>query len=86
MRHMRIVLLTVALTSLACFIAAKKPYGGQITCPVSGAHLGSHGPPVMVGLWNNEYLYVCCEGCVGAVRKDEPYYLAIVKAERERNQ
>ena len=41
----------------------------QKICPVSGKPLGSMGDPVAVDV-NGKRLFVCCAGCVNAVRSD----------------
>jgi hypothetical protein len=56
-------------------------YGGQKTCPVTDEELGSMGPPIPVGA-KGQTVYVCCEGCVAAVRRNPDKYLAKVAAER----
>lgn len=47
----------------------------QKICPVSGKPLGSMGDPVAVDV-NGQKLYVCCAGCVGAVKSDPAKYAA----------
>ncbi len=47
----------------------------QKICPVSGKPLGSMGDPVAVDV-NGERVYVCCAGCVGAVKADPAKYAA----------
>ena len=51
----------------------------QKNCPVGGEPLGSMGTPVkmMVG---DRAVFLCCEGCRGAVEKDPEKYLAILDA------
>lgn len=51
----------------------------QTTCPVTGQKLGSMGPPVPVSV-KGETIYVCCKGCVDAVRADPDKYLEIVRS------
>ncbi|WP_417740586.1 hypothetical protein [Rosistilla oblonga] len=45
----------------------------QKICPVSGKPLGSMGDPVAVDI-NGQKLYVCCAGCVGAVKSNPAKY------------
>ncbi|WP_417739380.1 hypothetical protein [Rosistilla oblonga] len=47
--------------------------GRQKICPVSGKPLGSMGDPVAVDI-NGQKLYVCCAGCVGAVKSNPAKY------------
>lgn len=47
----------------------------QKICPVSGKPLGSMGDPVSVDV-NGQKLYVCCAGCVNAVKSDPAKYAA----------
>ena len=47
----------------------------QKICPVSGKPLGSMGDPVAVDV-NGQKLYVCCAGCVNAVKSDPAKYAA----------
>lgn len=51
----------------------------QKNCPVGGEPLGSMGTPVkmMVG---DRAVFLCCEGCRGAVESDPEKYLAILDA------
>jgi len=51
----------------------------QKNCPVGGEPLGSMGTPVkmMVG---DRAVFLCCEGCRGAVEEDPEKYLAILDA------
>ncbi|TWT51408.1 Archaeal TRASH domain protein [Rubripirellula amarantea] len=49
--------------------------GRQKICPVSGKPLGSMGDPVAVDV-NGQKLYVCCAGCVNAVKSDPAKYAA----------
>lgn len=51
----------------------------QTTCPVTGEKLGSMGPPIPVSV-KGETIYVCCQGCVDAVRTEPAKYLAIVRS------
>lgn len=39
----------------------------QRTCPVTGDLLGSMGKPIKVNV-NGRFIFVCCQGCVAAVR------------------
>jgi len=45
----------------------------QKICPVSGKPLGSMGDPVAVDM-NGQRLYVCCAGCVNAVKANPAKY------------
>src|SRR5690349_4691821 len=47
--------------------AASAGYGGQTTCPVSGAVLGRTGPAVAVNV-KGQTIYVCCQGCAAKVQ------------------
>jgi YHS domain-containing protein len=47
----------------------------QKICPVSGKPLGSMGDPVAVDV-NGQKLYVCCAGCVNAVKSNPAQYAA----------
>lgn len=47
----------------------------QKICPVSGKPLGSMGDPVAVDV-NGQKLYVCCTGCVNAVKSNPTKYAA----------
>ena len=58
------------------------PYGGQKTCPVTGEELGSHGAAIPVSI-QGQTIYVCCESCVNAVRRNPGAYLPKVEAERK---
>jgi hypothetical protein len=46
----------------------------QGTCPVSGAKLGSMGPPIKL-LIGDTPLYVCCKGCIRKVQQKPQLYL-----------
>lgn len=46
----------------------------QRTCPVIGEPLGSMGKPIRVDV-SGQSVYVCCEGCVNAVRRSPEKYL-----------
>lgn len=56
-------------------------YGGQKTCPVTGAALGSMGPPIPVTV-QGQTIYVCCPACVAKVQRDPDAYLRKVEVER----
>jgi YHS domain-containing protein len=47
----------------------------QKTCPVGDAPLGSMGMPYKVTVKGHD-VYLCCEGCKGALEKDPDKYLA----------
>lgn len=46
----------------------------QRYCPVTGAELGSMGPPVSVNV-DGRTVYVCCAGCVDKLKRDSQRYL-----------
>lgn len=46
----------------------------QRTCPVIGEPLGSMGKPIRVDVAGRS-IYVCCEGCVNAVRRNPEKYM-----------
>lgn len=52
----------------------------QKLCPVTGEPLDSMGGPIPVSTDGGK-IYVCCQGCVKAVKKDPQKYLAIVHGE-----
>ena len=47
----------------------------QKVCPVGGAPLGSMGAPIKLTVEGRE-LFICCEGCEDAVRKDPEKYFS----------
>ena len=47
----------------------------QTICPVTGEKLGSMGPPIPVNV-KGRTVYVCCEGCVNALRRNPDKYLS----------
>ena len=47
----------------------------QQTCPVTGQPLGSMGKPIAVSV-GDQRIYVCCAGCVDAVKSSPQKYLA----------
>jgi hypothetical protein len=52
----------------------------QQLCPVSGEALGSMGPPIKVTVdGKDKPIYVCCKGCVDAVKSDYDAVLAKVE-------
>jgi len=55
--------------------AAAAAIARQKICPVSGKPLGSMGDPVAVDA-NGQTVYVCCAGCVDAVRANPAKYAA----------
>ena len=59
------------------------PYGGQRTCPVSGAELGSMGDPIPVAV-KGQTVYVCCSGCVRKLKANPEEYVAKVREETGR--
>ena len=48
----------------------------QKLCPVTGEELGSMGPPVAVNV-GGRMIDVCCQACVGAVRRNPTKYLQL---------
>lgn len=48
----------------------------QRYCPVTGAELGSMGPPVPVNV-SGRTVYVCCAGCVDKLKRDSHRYLQV---------
>lgn len=62
-------------------IQAVVAYGGQRTCPVTGAKLGSIGPAVPVS-YQGRTVYVCCQACVATVQRDPETYLRKTSAEQ----
>lgn len=62
-------------------ISENDPYGGQRTCPVTGAILGASGPAVAVNV-HGQPLYVCCAGCAAKVQANPDPYLAKAAADR----
>jgi len=51
----------------------------QKVCPVSGEPLGSMGKPVKVEV-KGRTVFLCCEGCEPALKKDPDKYLAKLDA------
>jgi YHS domain-containing protein len=47
----------------------------QKVCPVTGQPLGSMGPPFKV-VFQGQTVFLCCEGCEAALRKNPEKYLA----------
>lgn len=47
----------------------------QGTCPVTKQKLGSMGKPIRVTLSTGRSVWVCCEGCVNAVKANPQQYL-----------
>lgn len=71
---------TISFNEVATVPASKQQLAAaaiarQKICPVSGKPLGSMGDPVAVDV-NGQKLYVCCAGCVGAVKSDPAKYAA----------
>lgn len=62
-------------------VAAEAPYGGQKTCPVTGASLAGVSNPLPVNV-KGQTIYVCCSQCAAKVKADSDAYLARVAAER----
>jgi hypothetical protein len=52
----------------------------QVNCPVGGGKLGSMDTPVKVSIKDRE-VFLCCEGCRGALEKDPDKYLAKLDAQ-----
>lgn len=59
---------------------SSSPALAQRTCPVTGAELGSMGPPVPVSVADRT-IRVCCGGCREKVLRDPETYLARVDRE-----
>jgi Cu(I)/Ag(I) efflux system membrane fusion protein len=55
-------------------VAAKK----QRICPVTGALLGSMGEPYKIKV-KDRTVFLCCQGCAGAILQDPDKYLAKLK-------
>jgi YHS domain-containing protein len=53
---------------------------GQVRCPVTGEELGSMGPPIPVTV-QGRTIYVCCESCVAAVKRNPAKYFQKVDDE-----
>ena len=51
----------------------------QKVCPVSTEALGSMGAPIKVTVEGRD-VWVCCEACIDAVKKDPAKYFAILDA------
>lgn len=50
----------------------------QKTCPVSGGPLGAMGMPIKLTVKGRE-VFLCCQGCEDAIKKDPDKYLAKLK-------
>ena len=59
-------------------------WGGHKTCPVTDEALGSMGDPIAVQVQDHT-VWVCCEGCVAAVKEDPEKYLQQIKGDRVRS-
>lgn len=57
------------------------PFGGQVTCPVTGAALAKTSNPVAVSV-RGKTVFVCCAGCAAKVQQNPDAYLAKACAER----
>ena len=69
------LMIAALLASVSLALAEGKP---QTTCPVM------KGSPVSKSLYvdaEDYRIYVCCGGCVGAVKADPAKYIAQMKAE-----
>lgn len=72
------------LAKVAAERAATQPaplsqlYGGQKHCPVTGEELDPAGGAIPVTV-RGQTVYVCCQGCVGKVKKNPDLYLAKVR-------
>lgn len=62
-------------------IVAESRYGGQKTCPVTGASLASVSNPLPVAV-KGQTIFVCCSQCAAKVKANPDGYLARVAAER----
>lgn len=65
-------------------VVAETSYGGQRTCPVTGASLAGVPNPLPVVV-KGQTVYVCCAHCAAKVKADPDTYLARVAAERSGN-
>jgi YHS domain-containing protein len=54
----------------------------QKVCPVTGEALGSMGKPYKVTI-KGQTVFLCCDGCEEAIKKDPDKYLAKLKKEGE---
>lgn len=61
--------------------ATAGPYGGQVTCPVTGEQLDPDGGAIPVTV-RGQTVYVCCKGCAAKVKQNPDTYLPRVIAER----
>ena len=60
---------------------AERPVAAaQKICPVGGGALGTMGMPYKVTVKGRD-VYLCCEGCKGAIEKDPDQYLAKLDAQ-----
>lgn len=53
----------------------------QRVCPVTGAELGSMGPPLKVTI-DGRTVFLCCEGCIEKLQKEPQKYLSKLKEGR----
>jgi hypothetical protein len=53
----------------------------QISCPVSGHHLGEMGKPIRV-MAEGRTFYLCCEDCEGKVKSDPKAVIAKLDAKK----
>ena len=53
----------------------------QKICPVTEELLGSMGKPIKINV-SGQSIFVCCQGCVKALRKNPNKYLAILRNNR----
>jgi hypothetical protein len=51
----------------------------QKVCPVTNEPLGSMGSPIKVTVEGRD-VWLCCDGCVDAIKKDPAKYLAVLDA------
>ena len=70
--------MVVPMTQLQATAAA---IARQKVCPVSGQPLGSMGKPVSVEV-QGRTVYVCCAGCIDAVKADPNKYLAMISSQQ----
>ncbi len=71
----RIILMTLMLLAATSIYAANKP---QTTCPVMDGN--AVNPKLYVDA-DGYRIYVCCGGCVKAVKADPKKYIAKLKSE-----
>jgi len=66
-----------AKTSTPAAEAAQQPGGTQKTCPVMGGEVNTKLFVDAAG----KRIYVCCEGCIGAIKENPAKYIAQLEKE-----